>query len=435
MALPRALIALCVTAIALIAHVAFADERRAVVIYTEGDDAKALASELARIVPEGFTARDGSSVASALDKRKLKNKLGASLASKKDRAKALDALADAASASDVAAVVAASSKKPPKGPKIVTIVIVRGGARDLDVETTANDAPDRKAILTKALTPAKISDPTPTPTPTPTPLPTPTEPKDQESPPPPTVAGDDDRAGIARATAIVYAGILTGSRFFEYNQSLTPSLRDYQLYASFQFTVGGELYPLARTRIPVARDLGVDVRWSRALALDSRIPNGPKVDTTWDRFYIGARARLRLGKGETPPMIGFSVGYGRWVFAFDDAGNPVAATDPAERYHQLLFGVDARFPIAVHVALHGGFAGGPAFVDDPISVRFRHTSGGEVILKAGVAIPIVRHLEVRVTFSYDRFFLAFNSKRGDANVAGGALDHNLFGTLEVGAWF
>jgi hypothetical protein len=438
MTLQRALGALCAIVIALVTHVASADDRRAVVIYAEGDDSKALAGEIARDLPDGLSARDGSSVSGALEKRKLKNKLGASLANKKDRPKAIDALADAASASDVAAVVAVSSKKPAKGPKSVTIVIVKGGSRDPDVETAANDAGDRKAVVTKSLAPLAPApktapEPTPTATPTASPEPTSTEPK--EVPPTEPAAADDDRAGFARATVIAYAGVLSGSRFFEYNQSLSPSLRDYQLYAAFHFTAGGELYPLARTRIPVARDLGIEVRWSRAIGLDSRIPNGPKVGTTWDRFYIGGRARLRLGKSETPPQLGFSVGYGRWVFAFDDAGNPVAATDPAERQHQLLFGVDARLPIAKHVALHGGVAGGPSFVDDPISLRFRHTTAGEVVFKVGVAFPIVRHLEVRATIAYDRFFFAFNSKRGDAFVAGGALDHNLFGTLELGAWF
>src|SRR5581483_6896405 len=125
---------------------------------------------------------------------------------------------------------------------------------------------------------------------------------------------------------------------------------------------------------------------------------------------------------------------GRWVFAFDDGGFPIAANDPAVRYHQLLFGIDARFPLAKHVALHGGVSGGPTFIDDPMSVRFRHTSAGEIAFKAGVAIPIVDLLEAKVTFGYDRFFFAFNSKRGDAYVAGGALDHNLFGILEIGAW-
>jgi hypothetical protein len=162
---------------------------------------------------------------------------------------------------------------------------------------------------------------------------------------------------------------------------------------------------------------------------------GPKVDTWWDRFYIGARGRLRLGKGETPAQLGFSAGYGRWVFAFDDGGFPIAANDPAVRYHQLLFGIDARFPIVTHLAIHGGVSGGPTFVDDPISVRFHHTSGGEIVFKGGVAIPIVKHFEAKVTLAYDRFFFAFNSKRGDAYVAGGALDHNLFATLELGAWF
>lgn len=136
-----------------LSRVAHADPRHAVIIYAEGDDAGLLATELAHDVPEGLTAQGGSSVAAALEKRKIKNKLGAPLGNTKDRAKVLEALAEVASQRDVAAVVVASSKKPAKGPRIVTVVIVKGGAHDPDVESTANDVNDRKALVGKSLAP------------------------------------------------------------------------------------------------------------------------------------------------------------------------------------------------------------------------------------------------------------------------------------------
>jgi hypothetical protein len=203
--------------------------------------------------------------------------------------------------------------------------------------------------------------------------------------------------GIARATVIAYAGVLSGSRFFEYNQSLTPSLRDYQLYAAFHVTFGGEIYPLARTRIPVARDLGIGAIVSRARA--RLASNGPKIV----RFGIvstsaGVRLRLRKRAASSDSRRLRALG-----LSFDDGAFPSVANDPRCAAASFSSTADPSPPTSPFMAAS------PA--DRPSStIRSAFASGTRsrrIAFKGGVAIPIIHSRCAHPR--HDRFFYAFHS--------------------------
>ena len=54
---------------------------------------------------------------------------------------------------------------------------------------------------------------------------------------------------------------------------------------------------------------------------------------------------------------------------------------------------------------------------------------------AGLAVRVVGPLEIRGGFEFRRYFLAFDPDVGDANVAGGAVDHYFTGSLGLAIRF
>ncbi|WP_437984684.1 hypothetical protein [Sorangium sp. So ce117] len=225
----------------------------------------------------------------------------------------------------------------------------------------------------------------------------------------------------AVGTALFSAGVdlEIAGRTLSYSDLLSDNLRTYEVLGVPMPSLRGELYPFARSAVPVLRDLGVELSYARALGLDSEGAGGASVSTSWSRLHAGLRGRYRLAGQEGPVL--FASGGLRWTdFDIESTGDP--SRDAASvSYVALRVGVDARLPVGP-VALEAG--GG---VQAPLSMgalasHFRAPSAGGVDLRVAVAAPFAPGLEARAGASYARFFYDFDSEPEDTYIAGGALD-------------
>lgn len=192
--------------------------------------------------------------------------------------------------------------------------------------------------------------------------------------------------------------------------------------------VWGEAYPLAGTAIPVLRDLGVVASYARAVGLQSATKTGAPIGTTWERFAVGLRFRLRTG-GTRAPILGLSGKFGLTGFDYD-APADLARELPAVSYEYLRAGLDARIPIwRLALLVDAGYLG--ALSAGTVYDRFRGAKIGGIDLGVGLAVVIAAGFEARAGATYTRYFSAFSPVPGDSYVAGGALDEFL--GLHVGA--
>lgn len=234
-------------------------------------------------------------------------------------------------------------------------------------------------------------------------------------------ANDDPRAN---ALVTLQAGVEAGSRHFSYVDRMTPALRPYDLPAAPILSIRAELYPLARTSIPVLRGLGLVGDYGRAVGLDSADGGGTRVGTSWQTYDVGLRERLRLGRAL---LLGVDVGYGANDFEFDQPS--FAATLPTADYSFVRAGLDLRASFGAFSVFGAGSylnvleAGG-------MSALFPHESVGGIEAQLGAALLLSSHAELSLSLAYTRFFYSFQPVPGDANVAGGALDE--MGRLALG---
>jgi hypothetical protein len=241
-----------------------------------------------------------------------------------------------------------------------------------------------------------------------------------------SVAGGEESPALLDASV----GIDFSSRHFDYNDAVTSNLRPYDVDFVPAPAVKLELYPLAKSKAGVFRDIGLTGGFHAALGLQSKAPDGTKIATTWSRIDIGLRARLRLAPGASPPAIGIDVGYGRETFAFRDQGLRIQNELPTVGYELLRVGLDARVPIGP-VALFGGAYYLPILHSGDVGKRIRGQTAGGVEAELGVAVPFARRFEARAGVDYRRFFYSFQPIPGDPVVAGGALDQLLRAELAL----
>ncbi|WP_437308517.1 hypothetical protein [Sorangium sp. So ce388] len=250
-----------------------------------------------------------------------------------------------------------------------------------------------------------------------------------ESAPPPRDERASREEGDGRpppvGTELFSAGVdlEIAGRTLSYTDLLSENLRTYEVLGVPMPAVRGELYPLARSALPVLRDLGVALSYARAVGLDSEGAGGASVSTSWSRLHAGLRGRFRPA-GQAGPVL-FATGGLCWIdFDVGPTGDP--SRDAASvSYVTLRLGADGRFPVGP-VALEAGAGYQAPLSMGALASHFREPSAGGVDLRLAVAVPFAPGLEARAGASYTRFFYDFDSEPEDAFIAGGALDQ-LFG--------
>jgi hypothetical protein len=229
---------------------------------------------------------------------------------------------------------------------------------------------------------------------------------------------------------VLRASVEMGSRNFQYVDRLTPTLRSYSLFAAPMVRVDGELYPLARSGLPVLEGLGVTADYAAAFALSSSDASGASVDTSWSRLDVGVRERVALGRAV---LLGLRGGYGQILYSF--GASPDATTEvPSVEYHFVRAGADVRFLVdALSLYAGGSYLG--VLSTGPVGTYFPRETVGGVEARAGVAYGLGAGFQLSLEASYTRFFYTLNPVPGDAYVAGGAVDQMASASLGLGYLF
>ena len=260
---------------------------------------------------------------------------------------------------------------------------------------------------------------------------------------PPARAGEPDtspRAGepdtsprtsgdATRSRADLSVGLVLGSRHFAYHDAVGTNLRPYDVDGAPMVAIAVLLSPFAET--PVLRDFGFYGDYESAVALQSATSGSSPVGTTWSRYDIGGRARVRLSNGPRPVMLGAAVGYGLELFRFTDA-TTIDPQLPSVSYGFIRGLLDVRVPIGP-VALSAAIGYLHVVANGDVGLRVRGTRNAGVEATVGAAVPFAHAFEARLSGTYTRFFYSFDPVPGDTYVAGGALDQFLTGKLAL-AW-
>jgi hypothetical protein len=215
-----------------------------------------------------------------------------------------------------------------------------------------------------------------------------------------------------RAMFIVQPRVEIGSRHFDYVDRVSSNLRSYDLSATPRFGIGAEVYAW--------RGLGVSGDYTSAVGLQSAGTDGQSVDTSWTSFDAAVKYRISVAEGSavTP-----KVGYGQ--IDFDIAPDPTLPPSnqlPSATYRFVRTGVDGRLALGRFAAMAGIdylFVSSAGAADE----RFPQASIGGLEARMGVGYKIASHFEARTGLAYQRFFYDLRPEKGDAFVAGGALDH------------
>lgn len=437
----------CVSAVAVAAmsSPARGQSPHTVIVCVEGPESEAIAARLvARIgrdrAETGDAACRGVEPAGAKDRRAVAKLIA------RTRAAVRAAHADMA-------VVASVSH----GKRHVWLVDAKGAQVDRELTLHANASADEEAEAVWASVSAEIpssasvadassngASPAAPSTPTPArdataPPDTAVKPEPPASPPGDPPAGDIDHgissdttssaARWAHALAFLRASMEVGSRDFSYVDRLTSTLRSYSLFAAPLARVDGELYPLARTGIPIVEGLGVTADYAMAFGLSSSDGSDASgsVGTSWSRFDAGLRERIPLGRAV---LVGLHGGYGQILYSFSGAQGTTAQV-PGVDYQFVSGGADARVTWgATSVAVSGSYLG--VLGTGPVASYFPRATVGGVEACAGVTQAFGPGLQLSLELAYTRFFYTLNPEPGDAYVAGGALDQMVTGSIGVG---
>lgn len=215
-------------------------------------------------------------------------------------------------------------------------------------------------------------------------------------------------------------------RRLRYNDPFTSNLRPYDVTGAPSVAASLELYPLARTHVPILRRFGLIGAFATSIALESALPGGQTLPTTFRRWRVGGRGSAPLGAGTS--ALGIEATWGAWGFRFDGGGDALPDAD----YRVTRLGLDLRLDAGA-VALLLGAGYGLVRSAGPMDARFPRMDAGVVDGRLGLAVPLVPRLEARVWGEYTRYFFTLNPEPGDRFVAGGALDQ--FATVHLDAAF
>jgi hypothetical protein len=368
-----------------------------VVVYVEGADAAAVRLEIIRALPPGFTVKRSPRFRAMLAQAGIK-KLVTVLADDRSREQAAPNVARAAALSGADMAIVAHSIATKRGRRVLVLAMgtsAQAPAVSDDIALAPKQHRARRQMQWKTSVTARLAagndaggniapgpgavETTPQPSPgvsspaeTAAPEPGASEekaPKAVKSAPEPEAAvpaAEAKAEPAARlepapqpATFVLGASFDWGNRRFRHTEPGVAGAQAYDGIGMPGFAVDVELYPLASTRSGVLRDIGVTGDFAKALQVrsmcDSKAPcevgvnpesdpTKTPIDTTFDRFGGGLRARIRAGTGPNWFELGISAGFRSWTFDFAD----VDAADrlvPAAKYRMLRGGLDTRIPI------------------------------------------------------------------------------------------
>jgi hypothetical protein len=410
--------------------------RPTVIVYVEGPRADAVERQLVSMVPGGAQVAPRSEFVRQLRAARWRGPMGNIMAVPTHRTALLKAIRKAMRQMGASAAVIGRMRKSRELKDEVWLLYVSAEDETLLVDQAVPmppPEPERMAALEGVLatplstlvgaseveSPEAEAEPAAEPPPVVTPLPTARKPPpryDTAIEPPKTK--DENELPIID----LFAGYELGARWFRYSDPGSLNLRPFTLLGANLAAGSLELYPLARTRAPVVRGLGLTASYARAFELRSSAEESDPIATTYHRFSGGLR--LRFATGSPPaPVLGIRGAFGFMQFAFADVG-PLDDELPAVYYRYLSGGLDVRLPLG-RVAIFGyGDYLGPLLSGAVLS-RFTDARIFGVDAGGGFSIAIAHGFEIRFTGHYTRFQYSFETTTSDTFIAGGARDELL----------
>jgi hypothetical protein len=237
-------------------------------------------------------------------------------------------------------------------------------------------------------------------------------------------------SGTGRRWLELAIGARGFSRNLTYNDQVSPGLRHYQLALGPAAVLDVAFYPLALMLDGPAANIGLVVAVEQAvgtssqLAADATFPNGATFPTSMQEFAGGIRYRLPVGAWQ----IGASATGGQHAFWFTsgEGVDRAALNIPNAVYRFARGGLDVRVAVTADFSLGAG-AGYRHVLNQggPIRTDFPHLTVAGVDAHVRAAYAITRSIEARVQADVRRYFYDMHSIRGDAWIAGGAVDQYL----------
>lgn len=295
--------------------------------------------------------------------------------------------------------------------------------------------------------PPPAADPTPA-VPTTKPPPEPTkpaagpasnpQPRSEPTPPPLPPEPEPEPEPVKKAArrvpfVAIEAGVSLHNRSFSYVQPVT-NLRRYGLPFFPLLALKAELYPLALSRQDLLGGLGVEAGFSFAPWLRSRR------ETVMDDVYPTSTMRVDAGLAwRLMPVKSLNLSLipllGIRYHAFTVAPNSMGARLdllPNLAYVGLRAGAGVEVGLLDDLLfLFGRFTVVPVFSSGEIisSAFFPNGSNFGFDAQAGVGVGIMKLLQLRASFDFTRYGLAFRTEPTDAFVAQGAVDQYVGATI------
>ena len=442
-------LALCALAVVVIAQPAYAADAQ-VAIHLEGPNSEAARAHVAALLPKSVTVVDGRAFTRALAAAGQKGPFGRTLAPNVPRERVVAIAKTAGAAVHADGVVLGRTVKAGKGTELTLVYVdVARGEAVVDRAVPIGGKDDTAALrpvlapafeklgaggAPKPETPAPATPPTTTPAPAPdAPLPA-DAPEAAATPDKPDASPADKSAAHDVATELfeIGAALDLGARRFDYKDPLLPEqatlLRSHRVFGTVALALNAAVYPLARSGTKVLKDIGLTLEGAHAFGVVSKLPGGTQVDSSYDRYDLGLRGRIRAG-GATAPVIGIGGGYGRRTFGFGVTAPALDGSLPAVSYSQLRGGADVRIPVSIAAIVVGADYLVPLSAGI-VESRFHGAKVGGIDGRVGLGVRVATGVEARFLASYTRYFYSFKPAVGDAYVAGGALDE--FFSLALG---
>jgi hypothetical protein len=228
-------------------------------------------------------------------------------------------------------------------------------------------------------------------------------------------AGAKKEGAVASASNFVRGrfqfevGVGTQARSFGYLQprsigSNRDNVRPYGALITPHFVAQADAFPLAGPGDSWGNHLGLTASVGGSVGQKSTLSGGQRseletgVSTTFFHFRAGPKLRFALGSGDKASLLTAEVAYSRWAFTFDDA----SGSSPSFVYQSIRPGIGARVPAGpVALLFEGGFH---AVTDaGALSARFPNASVHGFDTQLGLALPISRAFEGRVSLNYNRY--------------------------------
>ncbi|MET0593527.1 MAG: hypothetical protein ABW133_12565 [Polyangiaceae bacterium] len=468
----RAAIWLVALASLLIANWVWAASGRAVnvVLLIEGADVELVRRDVTDVLPPRFNLVEADSTKAALSKEGVMGSFADALSNQRVRKQALAGVHKSLKQEGVPALIAVRTRKGRNGARETRVVLVMSEQTEPVVEEDMTlgkneklgrkigpllavplediEASNEKAVAAapKSAPPAAAAPPPEKAAPAPVaekpskkkPAAEPAEPAPEkekdEAPIKAEVAASSedasrdsgprkkrDKTDFNNGMIILDAGLEVGARKLSYSDPLVGPLRSYLAPGVAGYGFGAQFYPAASTGTPFAKDIAIVGRYSGSLGFESQTKDGSQKATgSWTRMALGVRGRVLAGPKATGPYLGFEGTYGQWDFVFEGA-DAIVQEVPSVRYRYLRGGFDAKFPFNAF-SLTAGVGGMYVMSAGEFSDRFPHASIAGVDGWVRAAYAFLPWLEARGEASYNRIFSSAKPERGDAYIAGGALD-------------